>query len=85
MSEKARLLSVASREEWRRWAKNPMNYFPPCLLCMAYKQSCKDCKIAGGHDPREGGCCPQRHKTGLTQSESAIERLKRAEIWEDQP
>jgi len=81
-TEKDKLLSVASAEEWREWAKDPKGWRGTCLLCKAYAR-CESCHEAGGHAPETDGCRP--HDTELTPSEAAIARLKRAGISEEAP
>ncbi len=79
-SERVRLLSVATAEEWRRWANNPFGWEGPCLLCRTYDNNCDLCMEAGGNDPNQSGC----HSFERTGSEAAIIRLKHAGIWEEE-
>ena len=79
-TERDTLLAAASAEKWREWAKDPFRRWKGCLLCEVYVD-CEPCRRAGGHDPDKEGCPPP--DTGLTPSESAIARLKRAGIWEE--
>lgn len=74
-SEKDLLLSIASAEEWWRWADDP----PPgeCLLCKTYDR-CDVCKDAGGHN-RSEWCVDIVHKSGGP-NEAAARRLIRAGI-----
>ena len=76
-SEKDILLAVASPAEWRKWASDPYEYEPECLLCQAY-DDCNKCKSAGGH-PGTDGCSGGTSEASV----AAIARLKRAGIWED--
>ena len=78
-TERDTLLAAASAEKWREWAKDPFRRWEDCLFCKAYFH-CERCKEAGGHDPDISGWHPD---TGLTASEAAIARLKRAGIWEE--
>ena len=77
MSERKKLLAVATPEEWWAWADGKK--FPlGCLLCLAYTH-CWDCKIAGGHNPPFSGCYPQCGPQTIEQQlEAKAARLIRA-------
>lgn len=73
-SEKEHLLSIASLEEWWKWADDPENYPGMCLLCQAY-DDCDDCREAGGRS-KSLSCWP----LNLPGQEAAARRLIRAGI-----
>ena len=80
-SEKDLLLSVASVEEWWKWADDPWGHKRTtpehqCLLCLAYA-TCSECKKAGRHHARIAGCMSG---SKLSSEESAARRLIRAGI-----
>jgi hypothetical protein len=88
MSEKERLLTVATPEEWRKWIEQKLIRTGTCLFCQAYKtgpytKDCESCCPREDFNERFPGMRCRQGRTEAEMIEIAIARLEAAGIWED--